>query len=178
MSAEKEGRSMMKIGNALAPALTVSLLALGLAACSKEPAKPTAEETATTLPEPAPGATAPSSGAGSASSEPAAVPSAIPAALQGRWGLVDADCTSTRGDAKGLLTVDADTLKFYESVAKLGTIKSGSATALEGEFAFTGEGQSWNLDVALRSPDGGKTLVRKDTGPDAMPGTLTYAKCP
>ncbi|WP_334185379.1 hypothetical protein [Novosphingobium sp.] len=162
---------MMKISNVLAPAVTVLLLALGLAACSKEPAKPSAEETASPLPEA-------SATASVAASEPGGIPTSIPAALRGRWGLVDADCTSTRGDAKGLLTIDADTLKFYESVAKLGVIKSGSATAIEGDFAFSGEGQSWNLDVSLRSPDGGKTLVRKDTGPDAMPGTLTYAKCP
>jgi hypothetical protein len=155
---------MRKIGRVLVPALTASVLALALAACSKEPAKPT--ESATQVPEPAPTATT------------AAIPTAIPAQLQGRWGLVDADCTSTLGDAKGLLTVDADTLKFYESVAKLGTIRSGSASALDGEFAFSGEGQSWKLDVALSSPDGGKTLIRKDTGPDAMPGTLTYTKCP
>ena len=31
----------------------------------------------------------------------------IPAAIQGRWGLTPADCTSTRGDAKGLLTIGA-----------------------------------------------------------------------
>ena len=39
---------------------------------------------------------------------------AIPASLHGRWGLTPADCTSTRGDAKGLLIVSADGLKFYE----------------------------------------------------------------
>src|SRR5688572_30753552 len=31
--------------------------------------------------------------------------STIPASLHGRWGLTPADCTSTRGDAKGLLIV-------------------------------------------------------------------------
>lgn len=166
---------MMKIGNALlpklVPALAASALALGLAACSKEPAKPT--DTPTAVAAPVETATTGDEAQGSAET----IPTAIPAQLQGRWGLVDADCTSTMGDAKGLLTIDADTLKFYESVAKLGTIKSGSASALDGAFAFSGEGQSWNLDVALSSPDGGKTLIRKDTGPDAMPGTLTYTKC-
>ena len=29
----------------------------------------------------------------------------IPAALRGRWGMTPADCTSTRGDAKGLLEI-------------------------------------------------------------------------
>lgn len=159
---------MMKIGKALGSTVVVSIFALALAACSKEPAGPTEQPTEEALPEPA----------ASVATEPAAVPTAIPAVLQGRWGIVDADCTSTRGDAKGLLTIDADTLKFYESAATLGAIQSGSASALKAGFAFTGEGQSWNLDVALSSPDGGKTLIRKDTGPDAAPGTLTYKKCP
>lgn len=161
---------MMKVGKALGSAVVVSMLALGLAACSKEPASPTEQSTETTVPEAS--ATAP------AANEPTAVPTAIPAVLQGRWGIVDADCTSTKGDAKGLLTIDADSLTFYESAATLGTIRSGSSTALKADFAFTGEGQSWNLDVALSSPDDGKTLIRKDTGPDAAPGTLTYKKCP
>src|SRR5215218_6684586 len=43
--------------------------------------------------------------------------STIPASLHGRWGLTPADCTSTRGDAKGLLVISADGLKFYESRA-------------------------------------------------------------
>ena len=159
---------MMKIGKAFGSTVVVSIFALALAACSKEPAGPTEQPTEEALPEPA----------ASVATEPAAVPTAIPAVLQGRWGIVDADCTSTRGDAKGLLTIDADTLKFYESAATLGAIQSGSASALKASFAFTGEGQSWNLDVALSSPDGGKTLIRKDTGPDAAPGTLTYKKCP
>ncbi len=47
-----------------------------------------------------------------------AAPGKIPASLHGRWGMTPADCTSTRGDAKGLLIVSADGLKFYESVAK------------------------------------------------------------
>src|SRR5215210_8614734 len=43
--------------------------------------------------------------------------SAIPASLHGRWGLTPADCTSTRGDAKGLLIVGPDEIRFYESRA-------------------------------------------------------------
>ena len=52
---------------------------------------------------------------------------AIPASLHGRWGLTPADCTSTRGDAKGLLIVSADGLKFYESLGKpAGTLKTSA----------------------------------------------------
>src|ERR1044072_7834775 len=43
----------------------------------------------------------------------------IPAQYQGRWGMVPADCTSTRGDAKGLITIGDKTIRFFESTATL-----------------------------------------------------------
>ena len=152
------------------------LAALALAACSQKaedeaPADKTVADRAVAEPGAAASASAPAPGA------PEAVPTAIPQAIRGRWGLVAADCTSTRGDAKGLLTIDATSLKFYESVAKLGAIKDGDAGEIEATYAFTGEGQSWTLDVDLELEDGGKTLIRKDTGPDALPGPLTYTRC-
>ncbi|WP_395332315.1 hypothetical protein WBP06_04600 [Novosphingobium sp. BL-8H] len=156
----------MNIRTVAAPLSLTVALALGLAACHKQP-------------QPEATATSESPVADAASQAvPAPLPTEIPEGLRGRWGMVDADCTSTAGDAKGLLTVDAKRLTFYEAVASLGTIKSASDKAIDADFAFSGEGQSWNLDVALSSPDGGKTLVRKDTGADAAPGTLTYKKCP
>ncbi|MEO5586654.1 MAG: hypothetical protein ABIQ81_03065 [Novosphingobium sp.] len=101
----------------------------------------------------------------------------IPLAVQGRWGLVPADCTSTAGDNKGLVTIDATTLKFYESRATLGAIKDVEDDGIEATFAFTGEGQNWTLDVNLDVEDGGKTLIRKETGRDASPGPLKYTRC-
>ncbi len=149
---------------------------LALAGCSRsskdqpEPS-PTAnapvEDIASDMPSPEP------------SSTQAAVPQdAIPPALLGRWGLVKADCTSQAGDAKGLLTVSSTRLQFYESVADLTHVTIAKADAFTGDFNFSGEGQSWKLQVALHTPDGGLTMIRKDTGPDAMPQALTYSKCP
>ena len=103
---------------------------------------------------------------------------AIPAAAQGRWGLVPADCTSTRGDAKGLLTIDATTLKFYESRATLGKIAERSDTRLRATFAFSGEGSTWSLDEVFDVQDGGKTLIQREYGEDAQPAPLKYARCP
>src|SRR5687767_8399070 len=62
----------------------------------------------------APGGRVPSTSGDRAS----ATGAAIPEALQGRWALTPDDCTSARGDAKGLLVVSRDELRFYESVAK------------------------------------------------------------
>jgi hypothetical protein len=96
----------------------------------------------------------------------------IPAALHGRWGLTPADCTSTRGDAKGLLTISGHDLRFYESIAVPGTDIQSHPTSINGHFNFTGEGQSWSNFVSLKVT--GNKLVRTETNPAA---SFTYAKC-
>lgn len=152
------------------PLIAVAMSAIALAACSGEPARE-AEATGEAMQEQA---------GGSPSETPAQAvnDASIPQALHGRWGLVPADCTSTRGDAKGLMRVGADKLEFYESVASLGPVKQIDADSITAAYEFTGEGQTWILDVTLSTPDGGKTIVREDTGPDAAPNPLIYTKCP
>ena len=151
--------------HALAPLAVFA--ALVLTGCEKKAETPTAPASE----EAVPAATA------LPPSAPAPLPTEIPAAIRGRWGLVPADCTGDPAAAKGLIAIDAKSIKFYESVAKLGKIKSGSPDAINATFAFTGEGQEWTLDVDLKLGDEGKTLTRKDTGKDAMPGVLKYARC-
>ncbi|WP_353473722.1 hypothetical protein PVT71_06665 [Salipiger sp. H15] len=99
----------------------------------------------------------------------------IPEAMQGRWGLVPADCTSTRGDAKGLMEVKEDTLVFYESRAVLGAVTDRSEERLEAAFDMTGEGMSWQRDMVLVAK--GDTLVRQESGEGAIPEPLTYLRC-
>ena len=101
----------------------------------------------------------------------------IPAAIQGRWGLVPADCTSTRGDAKGLLTIGPDMLRFYESVGTLAEVTEASDTRIRAAFEFTGEGMTWQRDETLDAQDGGKTLIRREYGDEAAPGPFKYTKC-
>jgi hypothetical protein len=99
-----------------------------------------------------------------------AAPTEIPAPLRGRWGLVPADCTSTRGDAKGLLTITADKLEFYESVGTLDTIMDAEPTRIRATFDFEGEGMTWQREVVLDVQDDGATLIRREYGEDAAPG--------
>jgi hypothetical protein len=75
------------------------------------------------------------------------------------------------------VTIDATSLKFYESRAKLGAIKDVDDDGIEATFAFTGEGQNWTLDVELDVEDQGKTLIRKETGQEASPTPLKYTRC-
>lgn len=150
--------------------------ALALAACSKEPAAPASQPAAAQTEEVFQEEPVSPSEAAEPAASTASVDE-IPQAARGRWGLVPADCTSTKGDAKGLLEVSADQLKFYESVAKLGTIKEAGESRIRATFAYTGEGQSWNQDVVLDAQDDGNTLIRRDYGKDAMPGPLKYTRC-
>jgi hypothetical protein len=97
---------------------------------------------------------------------------AIPAAFHGRWGMTPADCTSTRGDAKGLMVVSADGIRFYESLAKPAPDVKISANSVSGSFAFTGEGMNWNKYEVLELQQG--KLVRTESDPMA---SYTYARC-
>jgi hypothetical protein len=113
-------------------------------------------------------------GASDGNSEAAAPPDSttIPAFLHGRWGLTPGDCTSTRGDAKGLLVVSADQLKFYESVGKPTGALEISPDSASGDFAFTGEGMTWKKYQVLELQNG--KLVRTESSPMA---SFTYARC-
>ena len=110
-----------------------------------------------------------------ATADPAAT--AIPAAIQGRWGLVPADCEPGRSDAKGLLTIGADKLDFYESTGTLDTISEAAPTRIRAAFDFTGEGMTWQREVVLDVQDDGATLIRREYGQDAAPGPFRYARC-
>jgi len=139
--------------------LVAALAVVSLSACNSEEPAPKAEETV--LPD---------------LPEPTEAVALIPTGMHGRWGLVPGDCTSTRGDNKGLITVDGSTIKFYESRATLQEVKEASDTRLVGSFAFTGEGQEWTVDEVLELTADG-TLTRSEQGEDAMAGTLTYSLC-
>ena len=97
---------------------------------------------------------------------------AIPAALHGKWGLTANDCEPGRSDAKGLVTITADGVRFYESVAKPARVSERTANSIRGEFAFTGEGMtgsgpmSWSVE--------GDRLTRIDSEPDSR---LVYTRC-
>ena len=95
---------------------------------------------------------------------------AIPATYHGRWGMVPADCTSTRGDNKGLITVGDRTIKFYEATATLKEQRPAIPTSFSGLFGFTGEGQSWEKVMTFTRT--GDTLKRAEET-----GTFTYTRC-
>ena len=96
----------------------------------------------------------------------------IPVALHGRWGMTPGDCTSTRGDNKGLLLVSSDGLRFYESRATAGGNIETSEDSYSADFNFSGEGQLWSKYVSLKLQ--GKVLRRTERNPVA---SYDYARC-
>ena len=152
-----------------------ALFALGAAACSNktDDANIAVDETvnATEAANAEIEVLPPSEGNGVASTAPEALPAnVIPAQYRGRWGMVPADCTSTRGDNKGLVTIGDTTIQFYEATATLKEQRPAIATSFSGEFAYTGEGQEWTkVETLTRTGD---TLKRADDE-----GSFTYARC-
>ena len=157
------------------------MLTIATAACGKtDPVAEDANDTAA-LPAPAdanvsnptgaapPANSSAEAGVGTGSSTSAA---AIPAFLHGRWGLMPGDCTSTRGDNKGLLTVGADGLRFYESRAVPVAHVNTSAESFSAEYAFSGEGMQWKKFQTLELQD--DKLVRTESNPTT---SYTYARC-
>lgn len=106
--------------------------------------------------------------------QPTAI-SAIPDAFRGRWGMVPNDCVPGRADNKGLMTVSADSLTFYESRATPSSIEQVTPTRIKAMLAYRGEGQTWRRPTSLTLLDAGKSLVREDGDPA---GAQTYSKCP
>lgn len=157
------------------PVISVVAL-LAIAACSgHRPVDRQANAAAAALPDvnsPAPSATGEPHGKTEPATAMPAPAARVPAALQGRWGLTPGDCTTTRGDEKGLLIVTPNDLHFYESRAVPAADVAVSADSISGNFVFAGEGQTWSKYEALKM--NGNVLVRTETNPSA---SFTYAKC-
>jgi len=161
---------------AIFPIVTIVSVATLVACSGQDPVAPEANNIATSevdvLP-PDESDTNPTNDLANGVDEPVVeTANAIPAAFQGRWGLTPADCTSTRGDTKGLLTIAADKLTFYEARAiPAGTLKQ-TKDSVSGDFNFTGEGQNWKRYQVLELQN--SKLVRTESGPMA---SYTYARC-
>lgn len=115
---------------------------------------------------------APANATAATAAAPLAPTAAIPASLHGRWGLTPADCTSTKGDTKGLLVISSDRLTFYESRALPARNIRTTSDSFSADFAFTGEGQSWTRFETLQIKR--DMLIRTESRPMA---SFTYARC-
>lgn len=158
--------------------LTIAaLLLLPLAACHSEPEqKGNVEAPVREANNAAPANIAVPDVPANATAGNAAGPSdnAIPAAFQGRWGMVRADCGPDAAIAKGLMVVDGEKMRFYESVAKPAVVSWPTPTRMEGRFSFSGEGMDWSKDMVVEVQGNNDTLVRTEKDPAA---TYRYTRC-
>ena len=106
------------------------------------------------------------------------LPTSIPAKFQGRWGLTKADCTSTRGDAKGLLTISDARLTFYESKGTLDKVLGATDTSFDGKYGFRGEGQEWERVERFKLVDANLNRRTDAAAGQEPPVDLTYLRCP
>jgi hypothetical protein len=151
------------------------LTVVSIAACSARHPVDDHASSAAVLPDvnvPAPSATGEPHGPTMPATREPAPATRIPAAFQGRWGLAPRDCTSPRAAARGLLVITSDDLAFHESHAVPGADVQADRDSIGGNFAFTGEGQSWTKYEALKVDR--YKLTRTETHPMA---SFSYAKC-
>lgn len=99
--------------------------------------------------------------------------SGFPTAFQGRWAMVEADCQGGAA-AKGLMTIDDKTVRFYESRGISTGLATDSATKVSGSFTFDGEGQRWRKAQAFELASDGRALVRTESDPAQ---SFTYTRC-
>lgn len=162
----------------MARCLFPALLApLALAACSDPSPEPTAAASPSLAPTVSESEALAPPVAPGASEAPGVGESSFPAAMRGTWGVNAADCDPARGDNKGMMTVAVNTVKFYESIAELGTLRDSSNTALRATFDYEGEGMAWQRDARFELADGGKTLILTEYGEDAPQGPRRYSRC-
>ena len=102
---------------------------------------------------------------------------AIPPAIRGRWALKAADCTARKGTDLTALTIDATNLRFYESHGELARVRESDANRIVADYRFSGEGEEWDRRMQLELTDGGKALVRRDSGEGAAAGAMRYTRC-
>ncbi len=101
----------------------------------------------------------------------------IPSAIRGRWALKVADCKAKKGTDLTALTIDATNLRFYESHGELARVRESDADRIVADYKFSGEGVEWDRRMQLDLAEGGKTLIRRDSGEGAAAGAMRYTRC-
>ena len=97
---------------------------------------------------------------------------AFPTEFLGYWGAGDNDCELANTAATGRINIDADTIRFYQSRARVQRMDRRSPQEVAVDLRFSGQGQSFYAREVYRLDAGGTMLVR--TSPTA---TQRYRRC-
>ncbi|MEH3038316.1 MAG: hypothetical protein PGN23_17760 [Sphingomonas adhaesiva] len=103
---------------------------------------------------------------------------AFPAAFRGFWGASDDDCELANTAATGRIDVDGDTIRFYESKARVQAMRPLSPIALSADLRFDGEGQATIATETYRLENGDTTLSRTRAAAAGQPAlSIRYKRC-
>ena len=99
----------------------------------------------------------------------------FPSGFDGRWGVLDSDCTSpVRGASEMYVVIKGDTLTFHDRVGKVTEMTAKSAEKVTTRIDFSGRGQEWFRRTNWFLEDDGKSLIRADLNPVV---NMTYSRC-
>ena len=97
---------------------------------------------------------------------------AFPTEFLGYWGAGNNDCELANTEATGRINIDADTIRFHETRARVQRMDRRSPQEVVADLRFSGKGQSFQTREIYRLDAGGTALVR--TSPTA---TQRYRRC-
>ena len=96
----------------------------------------------------------------------------LPTDFQGYWGATPNDCELANVEASGRINIDADTIRFHESKARVVGIERRSPYQVVADLRFSGEGENGTARTGLRLEAGGTTLIRTQDGE-----AVRYQRC-
>ena len=103
---------------------------------------------------------------------------AFPTPFGGYWGATPNDCELANYAATGRIDIDNDTIRFFESKARVQTMTVRSPTQVDTLLRFSGDGQNWQRPTRFTLEQGGTTLVRAEPGDGGRaPLTVRYKRC-
>lgn len=108
----------------------------------------------------------------SATTPTAARTRAFPTAFLGYWGAGENDCELANTAATGRINIDADTIRFFGSRARVQSLEQRSAGEVVADLRFRGDGKSWERRDTFRLEAGGTQLIRSEP-----PMTQRYRRC-
>ncbi|MHC9418156.1 hypothetical protein ACYZX9_06130 [Sphingomonas citri] len=108
-----------------------------------------------------------------APTETAALARAFPTDFLGYWGVSYDDCQLANTNATGRINVDADTIRFHESKARVQRLEQRSPYEVVADLRFDGgEGATWERRDRFTLEQGGTILVRTEA-----PNVQRYRRC-
>ncbi|KTT73701.1 hypothetical protein [Sphingomonas endophytica] len=97
---------------------------------------------------------------------------AFPTEFRGYWGVTDDDCELANTSATGRINIDADTIRFYDTRARVQRLVPLSPQEVVADVRIAGEGPAFERRETYRLEAGGTMLVRI-----APPTTQRYRRC-